>query len=138
MDEKLGQQTPGLGGLKKALEELQALVDRLLREKRKLEPGSEDEEALTTDHSGLDSDKTVLAAGAIRSRQDALSRLTEVAEYFQRTEPHSPVAYLVRRAVKWGNMPLDQWLQDIIKDTSVLNYVHETLGVSAGSEETGE
>ena len=29
-----------------------------------------------------------------------------VAHFFRRTEPHSPVAYLAEKAVKWGEMPL--------------------------------
>jgi type VI secretion system protein ImpA len=69
--------------------------------------------------------------GAVRSRQDALKRLSEVAEFFRQTEPHSPVAYLVQRAVKWGNMPLDNWLQEVIKDETVLGQLRETLGFGA-------
>jgi type VI secretion system protein ImpA len=67
--------------------------------------------------------------GAIRGRQEALRRLSEIAEFFQKTEPHSPVSYLVERAVKWGNMPLEQWLQEVIKDSTTLGQVQETLGV---------
>jgi hypothetical protein len=40
-----------------------------------------------------------------QSRADALRRLAAVAAYFRRTEPHSPVSYLVQRAVRWGEMP---------------------------------
>jgi type VI secretion system protein ImpA len=63
------------------------------------------------------------------NRSDALRRLAAVAEYFHRTEPHSPVAYLVQRAVRWGEMPLEQWLQDVIHDESVLNQLRDTLGL---------
>jgi hypothetical protein len=34
----------------------------------------------------------------------------------------------VQRAVKWGNMPLDNWLQEVIKDENVLGQLRETLG----------
>lgn len=68
-------------------------------------------------------------AGAIASRQEALRRLTEIAGYFEKTEPHSPVSYLVNRAVAWGNMPLDKWLRDVVKDDSVLAGIRETLGI---------
>ncbi len=87
------------------------------------------------------------AAGAVRSRQDALKRLSDVAEFFRKTEPHSPVSYLVQRAVKWGNMPLDNWLQEVIKDETVLGNLRETLGFggyagdstdSSGSSESSE
>ena len=59
--------------------------------------------------------------------------LSQVAEFFRKTEPHSPVSYLVQRAVKWGQMPLDVWLQDVIKDGGVLDGLRETLGLNTPS-----
>src|SRR5690606_21328360 len=75
------------------------------------------------------------ATGAIQSRRDALKRLADVADFFQKTEPHSPVAYLVQRSVKWGNMPLESWLRDVIKDESVLGQIRQTLGFNTASGE---
>ena len=69
-----------------------------------------------------------------QGRRDALKKLGQIADYFQKTEPHSPVAHLVQRAVKWGNMPLESWLQDVIKDESVLFQIRQTLGLQTGSE----
>jgi type VI secretion system protein ImpA len=62
-------------------------------------------------------------------RPDALRRLAGVAEFFRRTEPHSPVSYLVQRAILWGEMPLESWLQDVINNEDVLGRVRETLGL---------
>ena len=79
---------------------------------------------------------TAASSGAIQSRKDALKRLGEIADFFARTEPHSPVSYLVSRAVKWGNMPLESWLQDVIKDETVLYQLRQTLGINT-SESSG-
>ncbi|MDQ4122197.1 MAG: type VI secretion system protein TssA [Acidobacteriota bacterium] len=141
MDERFGNQTPGLGQLKKSLDAIRDLVKRLLQEKRELEPDpvadSASDEVITDGSSANGSNGVVPAfsggaaiSGAIRSRQDALKRLSEVAEFFRQTEPHSPVSYLVQRAVKWGNMPLESWLQEVVKDESVLSQIRETLGVA--------
>jgi len=62
-------------------------------------------------------------------RLDALRRLHAVAEFFQRTEPHSPIPLLVNRAMKWGEMPLEEWLNEVIKSKDVLGAVRETLGL---------
>jgi len=35
---------------------------------------------------------------------------------------------LIERAVKWGNMPLESWLKDVIKDESVVSQVRQILG----------
>ena len=73
-------------------------------------------------------------SGPIRGRGEALARLGEVAEFFRQTEPHSPVSYLVQRAITWGQMPLDTWLAEVIKDTTVLGGIKETLGIRQQSE----
>jgi type VI secretion system protein ImpA len=140
-DDKFGNQTPGLGKLKKSLDAIRDAIKRLLQEKRELEPDpsdfpseiEDDESLLSLDGAngagGRTHQSAAVAVGAIRSRQDALKRLSEVADFFRQTEPHSPVSYLVQRAVKWGNMPLETWLQEVVKDESVLSQIRETLGV---------
>ena len=135
MDEKFGNQTPGLGTLKKTLDSVRTLVEKVVKEKRILEPDPAlDGEATATS----DGSEGGAAAGPLRGRAEALRQLAEVAQYFQRTEPHSPVAYLVQRAIKWGQMPLENWLEEVIKDGATLGYVKETLGIdgtgSSGSD----
>src|SRR4030095_13344954 len=73
-------------------------------------------------------------AGPIRSRLEALKRLGEVAEFFLNTEPHSPVSYLAQRAIRWGQMPLDAWLGEVIKNGTALDNLRETLGLKKDSE----
>lgn len=132
MDEKFGRETPGLGELKKSLDLVKDFADKTLKEKRAEEPsaadiGAEDgaEESAASGAPGT--------TGVIRSRQDALARLAQVADYFRRTEPHSPVSYLVQRAITWGQMPLDAWLADVIKDGGLLEAIKETLGLKSAS-----
>ena len=128
MDEKFGRQTPGLGALKKTLDDVRTLVEKLVKEKRILEPDGVGE-AAPSNGTGEVAQMTVAITGPVRSREEALKRLAEVAHYFQTTEPHSPVSYLIQRAIKWGQMPLELWLEDVIKDGSVLGQLRETLGL---------
>ena len=62
------------------------------------------------------------------NREEAFTLLQGVAQYFKQTEPHSPVPYLVERAIKWGNMPLESWLDDVIKDSGVVDNIRDVLG----------
>jgi type VI secretion system protein ImpA len=71
------------------------------------------------------------AKGPVSSRADAFRQLQEVAEYLRRTEPHSPVAYLVQRAVRWGAMPLEEVLREVVKDGGALQKIQETLGLES-------
>lgn len=134
-------QMPGLTNLKKALEDIHAQVKKLLEEKRGEEPDEADE-FIEVEGEGEEGVVTTVrvagTSGPIQSRTDALKRLSEVAGFFQKTEPHSPVSYLVNRAVKWGSMPLESWLQEVIKDESVLFQLRETLGIQTSPAESTE
>jgi type VI secretion system protein ImpA len=145
LEEKFDRnQMPGLSGLKKSLDEVRGAVKKLLLEKRELEPDESDTAGVESeggeggeqaaDGAARQPAGVQVSGGAIRTRQDALKRLSEVAEFFRKSEPHSPVSYLVQRAVKWGNMPLETWLQDVIKDEAVLGLLKETLGLTGMSD----
>ncbi len=137
MDDRFGRQTPGLGQLKKALDAIRDLVKKLLAEKRQQEPDESDFESESSEETMEVSETGEVisggTSGAIRSRQDSLKRLSEVAEFLRRTEPHSPVSYLVQRAVKWGNMSFDEVLRELVKDDTVLGQVRETLGIAGAT-----
>ncbi|MCA8913271.1 MAG: type VI secretion system ImpA family N-terminal domain-containing protein, partial [Planctomycetes bacterium] len=68
-------------------------------------------------------------SGPITNRKVAFERLREVAEFLKRTEPHSPVAYLVQRAIKWGDMSLESVIAELVKNNDVRRQIYETLGV---------
>lgn len=67
--------------------------------------------------------------GAPQERAQALAQLRQVAGFFRRTEPHSPVAYLADKAASWGDMPLHVWLRAVIKDPAAVAGLDELLGV---------
>ncbi len=81
--------------------------------------------------------QAAVQAGPPKTRAQALQRLREVAEYFRRTEPHSPVAYLADKAVKWGDMPLHEWLRQVVKDEGSMAHLQELLGLDAPSADGG-
>lgn len=68
-------------------------------------------------------------SGPIGSRAEAYYRLAEAAEYLLRTEPHSPVPYLVKRAVQWGNMSLAELLYEFIGSPDDLVMIQRLLGM---------
>lgn len=134
VDKHFGREAPSLLNVKKALEDCRALVGGIVKKKRELEP-----DPIPAQGAGDASVPGRLDAGfaatagsvpfAPQDRADALRRLGAVADFFRRTEPHSPVAYLVQRAVQWGQMPLEAWLWEVISDEAVLARVRETLGL---------
>jgi type VI secretion system protein ImpA len=155
IDEKFERQAPGLRSIQGALEDVHALVERILQEKRVLEPDAP-ASAQTSDSDGNQTGFPVEGNGAgggspamqlrgatagrasssaIASRQEAYRKLAEAAAYFREAEPHSPVSYLVERAIRWGQMPLESWLAEVVKSDDVLIALRETLGLKQGSHE---
>ena len=129
-------QAPALSVLTKSLEDVEAQMKMLLTAKRAEEPDpvEEEEAAGEEGEDGAAGGEGGVRKGAIQNRRDALNRLNDIADFFRRSEPHSPVSYMVQKAVKWGEMPLEIWLQEVVKDPGVLYQLKETLGVTPGSE----
>ena len=82
--------------------------------------GEEDEEGAPSWSSGA----------PIRSRAEAYQRLAEAADYLLRTEPHSPTPYLVRRAVEWGSMSLNEVLQQLVRNDAEMQELNRLLRLS--------
>ena len=61
------------------------------------------------------------AGTASTSREDALRALGQIAEFFRRTEPHSPLAYTLEEAVRRGRMTWPELLAEIVADADARN-----------------
>ncbi|SEL59543.1 type VI secretion system protein TssA [Acinetobacter sp. DSM 11652] len=71
----------------------------------------------------------------LQNREQAMRVLKDIADYFQANEPHSPVSYMLQKTIKWSQMPLHEWLAQVIKnDNNPLESVHELLGVKNSNE----
>jgi type VI secretion system protein ImpA len=134
LDAKFQKQTPGLTDFKKCLEAVRSAVETMVKEKRLLEPDPVDQAEEAGQEGGAASAAGARIGGPVGTRAEAMKRLAEVAEFFRATEPHSPVSYLLQRAIHWGQIPLQTWLEEVIKDAGVLAQILETLGVKPGEQ----
>jgi len=130
LDQRLGDEGPGFAGARKALETAADQLRRLGRDAGLGTASAASGDAdVPTDEPGTAAAAGATRTGPIQSRAQALAQLQEVAAYFRRTEPHSPVAYLAEKAARWGEMPLHAWLRQVVKDQGVLGSLDEMLGV---------
>ena len=72
----------------------------------------------------------------VANREQAMQVLQEISDYFQLNEPHSPVSYMLQKTIKWSQMPLHEWLAQVIKHEDPLEAVHEILGVQRNTNDT--
>jgi type VI secretion system protein ImpA len=75
-------------------------------------------------------------AGSLASREAALRELDRIAEFFRRTEPHSPLAYTLDEAVRRGRMGFFELLSTVLPDADTRRSVFERLGMRPDSDNT--
>ena len=130
VDARLGDDGPNFAPAREALAAAHHEAQRLAREVGAL-AGAAMAEAATASSATEEAAAPRSAGGPLRSREQALAQLREVAAFFRATEPHSPVAYLADKAVHWGDMPLHLWLRSVVKDAGALAHLEELLGLEA-------
>jgi type VI secretion system protein ImpA len=80
--------------------------------------------ALPSGHAGP-------AQRPLRTRDDAIRQLEDLAEWFRRTEPHSPMAYTLDDAVRRARMPLPDLLAEVLPDAGQRKAMLTMLGIKA-------
>jgi type VI secretion system protein ImpA len=67
--------------------------------------------------------------GQVVSREDALRALENLATFFRKTEPVSPLAYTLEEAVRRSRMTWPELLEEIVADRDSRNAILITLGI---------
>jgi len=67
--------------------------------------------------------------GVIGNRTQAVAQLRAVADFFRRSEPHSPASYFADKAAAAAEQDLHTWLRSVVKDQASLAHIEELLGV---------
>lgn len=65
----------------------------------------------------------------LRTREDAIRTIEEVAAWFRKTEPHSPMAFTLEDAVRRARMPLDELLAEVLPDEDARRAMLTRLGI---------
>ena len=138
--EKLGENAaPSLTPLRTPLLAIQQFVTRVRAERGERaetqSAGAVEEVPMSVDEAPSAAADAVASAGGtaaggvIATRAEAYHRLREAADYLMRTEPHSPVPYLVRRAITWGNLSLAELLEELLQKNADLATINALLGI---------
>ena len=135
LEEKCGEDERGFSlappssNIRNALRECRELVENTYR--HFLSVG---DEAAEEDGGGELAVGSVDTAKGVATREDAFRALLQVAEFFKRTEPHSPVSYSLEQAVRWGRMPLPELLEELIQDSSTREQAFKLVGIRVSEE----
>ena len=110
------------GALRDCLDRVRSIAREKLESSA--EAGDTDEKGeLVEVQGGVAADRKTM------TREDAFRLLLQVAEYFRKTEPHSPLSYSLEQAVRWGRMSLPDLLDELIKDNSTREDLFRRVGI---------
>ena len=73
---------------------------------------------------------TSIAEMQVQNRDQAFHQMRELAEFFMKTEPHSPVSYLLEKAIRWGYLSLPELMTELLSDQQdTINRVFNLSGL---------
>jgi len=138
LDEHCGNNdAPPVSNIINILEDCLGTVNHIGRYKIPSEASTDNEAGsvdVSADASSDASKQGGEVSGPVKSREEAFKKLTEISEYFRKTEPHSPISYILKRAVKWGDMPLEDLIRELIPDSSSRDFYGSLTGIQTDDD----
>lgn len=131
LDEKCGSKAPPASNIRTALIAVQDVVKDVAQGKLQMggpaAAADAGADAATGQASGGKSGEK--SPDQLQTREDAFTLLMKVADFFRRTEPHSPVSYSVEQAVRWGRMPLPDLLTELVGEENPRKAIFKQVGI---------
>jgi type VI secretion system protein ImpA len=131
LDERCEGKSPPASNIRTGLETCLDTVNSMARDKLAAASGTGEEASAEGDgEAGAAATGGQAAeAGVIRNREDAFRALTKVADFFRRTEPHTPVSYALEQVVRWGRMTLPELLTELIPEDAPRQQLFKQVGI---------
>lgn len=152
LDARLGDYAPGLTRLRGALVDCQRVIrihsaellsdtsvdnDPTFTEEANLNAPSS--ESCYANSSSIDEPRPTRFAGQTPgehpTRDQIYRQLADSAEYLRKIEPHSPIPYLVKRAVELGQLEFPELVTRLVREDSILNELRREFGITHVDEE---
>jgi type VI secretion system protein ImpA len=141
LDEKCDSKAPPSSNIRGALAFCLETVQHVARDKLQTlieaPPPSPEEDGAAAGEAPAAAGEAV-SADTIRTRDDAFRLLLKVADFFHRTEPHTPVSYTLEQAVRWGRMQLPELLAELIPDNESRQQFFKQVGIRVASTPPAE
>lgn len=140
---RLESYAPGMIYLRGSLEEVRQLLGKIKEDKTPLASESSAETTSseeTTDGAGGESGsgRMVLPTAGATNREDAYRLLEHAASMLRKLEPHSPVPWLVERAIHLGKLEFPQLIKELLRENAILGELYREFGIKSedGSYQT--
>jgi len=133
LDQKAGAAAPSTSAIRNALQTILEGVTRFSRDliarARPAEPAAAAAAAAPASQPRGAGEGASFAGGPFRDREDALRVLVEVADYFGKYEPHSPISTTLQELVRRARLPFSQLLAELLPDTTAWRSALTSAGI---------
>jgi type VI secretion system protein ImpA len=130
--DKYGNHAPPTSNIRSSLQACRDAVTHIAR--HKLSAAAPPAQDNPQDGSPGASPGKAGSAGTLQDREAAFQTLLRVAEFFRRTEPHSPLSYTLEQAVRWGRMSLPELVAELIPDDGPRHGFFKQVGIRVDGE----
>jgi type VI secretion system protein ImpA len=128
-DEKAGQASPAGNRVRDLLE----FVSETCR--RFAPPEATDGAAEMTSATAGDGSAAAATPGSITGREQALHQVTEIAAWFKRNEPSSPIGFTLDEAVRRARLGWPELVAELVADETARHTLLTTAGIKPPSTE---
>jgi len=129
LDKTMGEQAPALNSLRDAVQDCLDLAQSLAKRRGPV-PAPAQQATVAAGKNPPEAPGAPPPPEKAELTRDAVyQRLAEAAAVLQKLEPHSPIPYLIRRAVDLGAMPFPQLMKALISDAKALDEMNRGLGI---------
>lgn len=135
--EQMPDDAPGFGALRGLLERIEVVLQAECRRRGVQAVPTENDGAVV--HTNLPPHvDTASETPGQAERRAAYAALSRIAQTLERIEPHSPVPYLIRRAVAWGQLDTAQLYGEVFIRCGGQINIFELLGLEESAASRGE
>lgn len=129
-DEKAGDASPAANRVRELLEFVAETCQRFAP------PDATDGAAEMTSATAADGAAVVAATpGSISGREQALRQLTEIAAWFKRNEPSSPIGFTLDEAVRRARLGWPELVAELVSDETARQALLTSVGIKPPSAE---
>jgi type VI secretion system protein ImpA len=139
LDQRAGNEAPSVSDLSGVLGDILRAMRIESKElvERELARAQAAKDAKSGSSSSSGTSVATGSPGALRDREDALRTLMQVAEFFRRMEPHSPISSSLDELVRRARLPFPALLAELLPDPNAWRSALNSAGIKPPAAEGG-
>jgi type VI secretion system protein ImpA len=134
LNQRMGNAAPGMVGIRQTMGESLVLAQQILSKKgpapMNFDAAAEMPETVAENgHPAASGPAGPSAPTALNNRIQVYQQIAAAASALRQLEPHSPIPYLLDRAVELGGLPFPELMKVLVRSPDVLNAMNRELGI---------